>query len=657
MPVVITHAIQRAILNYARDCDKLGTEVNLTSNLRAEMERIDQAYYRTESSAKTTQEKMSEFQNKNEIDDFKVPIVETQVESAHSYLCETFLTGFPIFGIVSDKEGSSAAVQLEAIMAQHEKIGWHNQLSMYFRDGLRYNMAFLEAEWFIDYIPALQDSSTAPNGVIATTDRWQGNKLTRWDPYNTFWDPRVKVSELHTYGEYVGTHQLWNRIRLKKFVADQKKLGKALYNAKEVFKSVNSGVFEGVYFPNTRTGTAAAVNGTDWTQFGNMGMFTREQVGSNKDGAREQDTFQVTTLYARIIPEDFGMTKATNADYPQIWKFVIVNGLHVLIAEALPNAHNFLPVFGCQPHDENLGSAARSMADSATGFQAISSGLWKIAMNGARRHLTDRAVYDPSKIDKAQINNPNPSAKIPLRPAAYGTDIRSVIYQLPTSNLDTGALINQAQQVFQFANMANGQNQAAQGQFVKGNKTKFEYQDIMGNSTSRNRQYALAMESQALVPLKFALLYNILQFQPVQTLFNPKTEENVEVNPATLRQAVLEFQVSDGYRPGDKLMDGDSWNTAVTMFTQNPALGAEYDMGGMIAYLMEQRGADVTKFRKSPEQRAYEQAMQAWSQTVAEAATNKGATQVNIPQPKPQDYGYNPGQVTQPTNIPTGPTQ
>lgn len=657
MPVVITSKIQQAILSYANACDKLGTEVNLTSNMRSWMENIDRAYYRTNTDEDSAQARMGEYQTKNKIDDFQVPIVETQVESAHSYLSETFLTGFPIFGIVSDKEGSTAAVQLEAIMAQHEKSGWHNQLSMYFRDGLRYNMAFLEAEWFIDYIPALVESPTAPNGVAASTSRWQGNKLTRWDPYNTFWDPRVKVSELHIYGEYVGTHQLWNRIRLKKFVADQKKLGKALYNVKEMYKSVNNGMFEGVYFPDTRTGSAPAVSGTDWTQFGNMTKYSRELVGGSSMAAQEQDTFHVTILYARIIPEDFGMTKAANADYPQIWKFIIINGQHVLLAEPLPNAHNFLPVFGCQPHDENLGTAARSMADSATGFQTIASGLWKIAMNGARRHLTDRAVYDPSKIDKAQINNPNPSAKIPLRPAAYGTDIRTVIYQLPTSNLDTGALIGQAQQVFQFANMANGQNQAAQGQFVKGNKTKFEYQDVMGNSTSRNRQYALAIESQALVPLKFALLYNIMQFQPVETLFNPKTEEMVQVNPATLRQAVLEFQVSDGYRPGDKLMDGDSWNTAVTMFTQNPALGAEYDMGGMIAYLMEQRGADVSKFRKSPEQRAYEQALQSWQQTVMEAASNKGATQVNIPQPKPEDFGYVPGQTTQPDNIPTGPEQ
>lgn len=649
----LTAKMQDTVLGYAKDCIDLGKNINLTANMREEMERIDRAYYRSPADLKSAQDLMQSAQDKTKIDDVQVPIVETQVESAHSYLVETFLTGHPIFGVVSDRNGYKAAAQIQAIMAQHEKIGWHNQLNMWFRDGLRYNRGFLEAEWFVDYVPSLEATvDSANNGIKPSTQRWQGNKLTRWDPYNTFWDPRVKVCEVHLYGEYCGTHQLWNRIRLKKFVADQKKLGKTVYNAKDLFTTQGTGEFEGVYFPDTGVRNAMVDAGQDWVQFGGLHGIVAFPRGKTDKALREQDTFMVTTLYARIIPSDLGLN-VPDADYPQIWKFMIVNGQKVMIAEPMSNAHNYLPVFCIQPHDENLGSAARSMADSAVGFQNIASSLWKIALNGARRHLTDRMIYDPSKIDKAQINNPNPSAKIPLRPAAYGADIRTVAYQLPSNNLDTGALIAQAQQVFQFANMANGQNQAGQGQFVKGNKTKFEYQDIMGNSTARNRQYALSIESQALVPLKFALMYNILQFQPVETLFDPKTEQMVEINPAELRQAVLEFGVSDGFRPSDKLMDGESWGTALTMFTQNPAIGQEFEMADMVAYFLTQRGADVNKFKKSAEQRNYEQALAAWQQAAVEAT--KAGGQFNSPQPMPEQFGYNPQQPTQPDTIPTGP--
>lgn len=650
----ITLPVQQNILGYIQECISLGTEINLMENRRENMERIDRAYYRRPAVNNSAQESMARAQDKTKIDDVQVPIVETQVESAHSYLVETFLTGHPIFGVVSDKQGYKAAAQIQAIMAQHEKIGWHNQLSMWFRDGLRYNLGFLEAEWFVDYVPNLeQTAQSTNNGVKVNKSRWEGNKLTRWDPYNTFWDPRVKVCEVHIYGEYCGHHELWNRIRLKKYIADQKNLGKTVFNAKDCFFTQGAGKFgDGVYFPDTGVGGQADAGGTDWVKFGGLTDMGFQRITQRKDKPREADTFMVTTVYARILPSDFGIN-GNDADYPQIWKFVVVNGQKVIIAEPMGNAHNYLPVFGIQPQDENLGYAALSMADSATGFQAIGSALWKIAINGARRHLTDRMIYDPSKIDKAQINNPNPSAKIPLRPAGYGSDIRTVAYQLPSTNLDTGALIAQAQQVFQFANMANGQNQAGQGQFVKGNKTKFEYQDIMSNSTSRNRQYALSIESQALVPLKFALLYNILQFQPVQTLFDPKQEQMVKINPAELRQAVLEFGVSDGYRPSDKMMDGDSWSTAMTALTQNPALGQNYEVEEMFAYLMTQRGADVTKFIKSKEQRSYEQALASWQQAAVTSA-EKGA-QFTIPQPTPEQFGYTPSNDQSPSVIPSGP--
>jgi len=649
----LTVTAQGNVLKYVKACMDLSKLTNLTANTRDHMEAIDRAYYRNEKEASTTQELMARAQDRTKIEDVKVPIVETQVESAHSYLVETFLSGHPIFSVVSDRDGYHAAAQLKAIMAQHEKIGWHNQLSMWFRDGLRYNRGFLEAEWFVDYIPALETAvDSANNGVKPSVARWQGNKLTRWNPYNTFFDPRVPVSEVHVYGEYCGTSQLWNRIRLKKFIADQKKLGRQVYNAKECFFTNGVGEFDDLYFPDTGASNPVAEAGVDWVSFGNFQNSPMAQIQRDSSQPRESDAYMVTTVYARILPSDLGTT-GPDADYPQIWKFVIVNGQKIIMADPINNAHNFLPVFCIQPQDENLGHAARSMADSATGFQGIASALWKIAINGAKRHLTDRAVYDPSRIDKSQINNPNPSAKIPLRPAAYGTDIRTAIFQLPSNNLDTGALIAQAQQVFQFANMANGQNQASQGQFVKGNKTMFEYQDVMSNSTSRNRQYALSIEAQALVPLKFALLYNILQYQPAQQLFDPTKEKMIDVNPAELRQAVLEFGVSDGFRPADKLMDGDSWGTAITMFTQNPQMAQEFDVADMISYFMTQRGADISKFKKPKEQQAYEQALASWQQAAVSSA-EKGI-QFTSPQPTPQQFGYNPQQASMPTNVPTGP--
>ncbi len=57
---------------------------------------------------------------------------------------------------------------------------------------------------------------------------------------------------------------------------------------------------------------------------------------------------------------------------------------------------------------------------------------------------------------------------------------------------------------------------------------------------------------------------------------------------------------------------------------------------------MKTKGAIITPFEKSPEQVAYEQALQAWQQIAGLVAEKGGDLKSIPPQPLPQDYGYNP---------------
>ena len=45
-----------------------------------------------------------------------------------------------------------------------------------------------------------------------------------------------------------------------------------------------------------------------------------------------KDMYEVTTLYAKILPADFNM-RVPAPNTPQIWKFVIVNNAVLLYAE------------------------------------------------------------------------------------------------------------------------------------------------------------------------------------------------------------------------------------------------------------------------------------------------------------------------------------
>ena len=80
----------------------------------------------------------------------------------------------------------------------------------------------------------------------------------------------------------------------------------------------------------------------------------------------------------------------------------------------------------------------------------------------------------------------------------------------------------------------------------------------------------------------------------------------------------------------------------------SPAIGAAYNIGPMFSYLMKTKNLDLSFAEKSSEQQAYEQAAQQWQEVVLQAI-KQGAEQKNLPpQPKPADYGYNPGQPNKP---------
>lgn len=195
--------------------------------------------------------------------------------------------------------------------------------------------------------------------------------------------------------------------------------------------------------------------------------------------------------------------------------------------------------------------------------------------------------------------------------------------------------------MLQMANSVNGQNQAKQGQFVKGNKTQHEYQNVMSNANGRDQMTSMLLEAQVFTPLKQILKLNIMQYQAGVSIYSPTAAKQVEIDPVALRKSSAVFKVTDGLTPTDKQISGDDFTMAIQTLGSSPQLGAAYNLGPMFSYLMKTRNADLTQFEKSPQQQAYEQAMGQWQQ-MAQLAVEKG-TAFQTPQPLPQQYGYTPG--------------
>lgn len=661
-PMIIPEQSQAALIQFHKQCYGM---LNQQWNLREQMRQRDLAYIREND---WTQENWraklaNRYGDPTKFQNVTVPVVMPQVEAAVTYQTSVFLTGQPIFGFVAPPEEMDTALQYQAIMEENSiRGGWVQQLQIFFRDVFKYNLGAVEVDWGREVTEAVETDIGFTAGKEGKPKQviWEGNTLKRWDLYNTFFDTRYKPTEIYKNGEFVGKTELMSRIHLKKFIAELP--DKMIQNVKAAFESglgtqggSGTGGIESYYIPQINPQALMLQDpkrSTDWMSWAGMLERTGPEI-------QYKNLYEVTTLYARILPSDFKL-RVPSANTVQIWKFIIVNHQVLIYAERQTNAHGFLPVLFGQANEDGLGYQTKSLAENAKPFQDISTALVNSAMAARRRAISDRTLYDPSRVSEAHINSDNPSAKIPVRPAAYGKPVGDAVYAFPYRDDQSAVAFQELPQMLQMANTVNGQNQAKQGQFVKGNKTQHEYADVMSNANGRDQMTAMLLEAQVFTPLKQILKLNIMQYQAGVSIYSPSARQTVQIDPVALRKSQATFKVTDGLTPADKQVSGDDLTVAVQTVGSSQQIGAGFNLAPMFSYLMKTRNLDLTPFEKTPQQMAYEQAMSQWQgmasqiAELAKAATMKieGVTMKDLqdmvqklipPQPQPQQFGYQPG--------------
>lgn len=505
-PILLPKQAQEGILKYISAC------VNLQQsqyNIRERLRSIDLAYMR-EQDTSITHSKAKQANgtgDKTKFQNITVPVVLPQVEAAVTYQSSVFLTGSPIFGITSAPNFIDEALQMETLIEdQSIRGGWVQQFMMFFRDGFKYNLSAIEVSWEADITAALETdvgfstTQAKPKEVV-----WEGNKVKRLDLYNTIWDTRVKPTEVHIKGEFAGYIEMMSRVELKTYLA--KLPDKLVDNVKQAFESGSGMGTSTYYIPDLNSDSIIA----NQSKGGVFNWLAWAELSAVNRKIAYKDSYEVITLYGKILPSDFGL-RVPAANTPQIWKFVVVNGQVIVYAERQTNAHGYLPILFGQPLEDGLGYQTKSLAQNALPFQDITSAMWNSIIAARRRAVSDRMVYDPSRIDPAAINSDSPVAKIPTRPAAYGTPVGDAFAPIPFRDDQSSVLMQETEQVLRMADKVSGQNPVRQGQFVKGNKTQSEFGTVMGNANGRDQQIAMLYEAQVFTPLKEIIKLNILQY-------------------------------------------------------------------------------------------------------------------------------------------------
>jgi hypothetical protein len=286
-----------------------------------------------------------------------------------------------------------------------------------------------------------------------------------------------------------------------------------------------------------------------------------------------------------------------------------------------------------QPLEDGLNYQTKSYAQLAETFQDVGSAIWTSSLAAQRRAVYDRIFYDPSRIRKEDINSKNEIARIPVKSNAYGKPISEAYSHASYTNDQFPLVAQQLSQISNMANLALGSNPAQQGQFVKGNKTQHEYADVMGHSNDRQQTLALFLEAQFFYPLKQILKLNIMQFCSSGEIFNYGQKNNVQIDPLAIRTASIEFEVSDGMLPTDRIISADTFQVMLQAVASSPQLQAQFDLVGMMIYYFKTQGArNIDQFKFTPEQ---QQAQIQQQQQIA-------AAQQGAQQPGAQGQAMNP---------------
>lgn len=643
--IVLSEKSHKAFIIYYQQIQML--QNNSMTARRGRYEIIDKAYQREEN--KASKNERSKQANRagdfTKFQDLTVPIVATHVETSVTYQTSVFLQGYPLFGAVAAPEFIDEALQLESIIDdQSIRGGWVKELITFFRDCAKYNFGPIEVDWKTEKTAVLEtDLNFSPTQAKPKEVIWSGNALTRLDPYNTFVDSRVEPSEVYKDGEFSGYTKFVSRIKLKQIISE-------LVDTQNVRKAFESGGVNSVnndsssqeyYVPTINPEIAISdelSSGTNWMSWAGLSNL-KKSISYN-------DSYEVTKLYCRILPSEFDLRVPFN-NTPQIWKLIIINHQVIIYAERQTNAHNYLPILIGQPKFDGLGYQTKSLATNAHPFQDLTTSFMASILASRRRAISDRVLYDPSRISSAIINSPNPSAKMPVKPSAFGGNISESVYQFPYREDQAAFSMTQIGELIAMANNLNGQNPARQGQFVKGNKTLHEFDSVMQNSNGRDQVESILYEAQIFTPIKEIFKINILQFQGGTTIYNREKERAIEIDPIKLRKAVLQFKISDGLVPSDKLINAETLSVVLQQLGTSPQIAAGYNVAPLFSYFIKTQGGRIKEFEKSPEQIAYEQAVASWQQIVGlMIEKSETGNPTNLPpQPKPEEFEYKPQQI------------
>lgn len=541
---------------------------------------------------------------KETIEGIKVPLVSSEIDSIASYLSGIFVSKSPIFPVMATKDNWEDAMALQALIDRDARMqGWGRQILLFLNRAVRYNVAALAGEQTIIRSPVIsEEQKPSANDVVVQFEEHTFTTLKAIDMYNCIMDPRVPPADIMQRGEYAGYNDIITRSELKSLGSNLAKKELA-YNLDKAYKSEMQDKANYYFYPPdvsdyiSHKPNDSDINWLDW-----LGILNTE----DKRALLDKDSFFKTVLYVRLIPAEFKIGKSKS---PEVWKLTVINNEWIISLQQIITPFNNLPIMFSDLREDGLGWQTKSPGENIQPYEDVATELLNTRLNGSRRALADRAIYDPNYLDSNQVNSVVPAAKIPLKQDLRNLGenmtkrMNEIYYPIPFEGQGVVNSLTDLDTVMRIKDQVNGQNFTSRGERQQGNRTRFETDLINSRTEGKAMPYAIRLEQQIFSPLKLLIKTYILLGQTKagnESIVDPYTETERTVDISSMRSRMIEFRLTDGLYDKQNFSNPEVIITTLQTLQASQEFQAQYDMSKVLADFLHVFNIDVNKYRRNP---------------------------------------------------------
>lgn len=568
----------------------------------------------------------------------ELPYSYSVVMTAHTYFTSVFCARNPVLQLMGRHGESEQKVQaMETLLSYQMSVG-NNMLPLFIwlLDPGKYGYGVIGHYWdretytierVKEEVPTFFGTPVAGAAatkilVPETVTGYEGNRVYNVRPQDWLPDPRVALIHFQK-GEFCARYveTPWNEI----FEGSRERDGQFRFFNYDRLRALRA------------NRDHEQSSGTVPRDEGSGNVTTLPGAGYLEDGRQIPVGFvKGHEVYFKLIPTDWELGDGTRQE---IWVFNITQTGLIFGGGPLGELANKFPFDILTDEIDGYSIFPRSTLERCKPLNDVMTWLVNSHFYNVRAALNNQFVVDPSKVVMKDAERPEPGKMIRLKPVAYGTDVRTVLAQLPVQDM-TRAHVNDLAMVMDMVQRMVPANDSLMGVQPSGSsrqtatsvrtsthfstsrlKTQCEWWSVLGWTplTQKMVQRTQQHYDQA---KQFRLVGDLAQF----------SSEFIEVDPQAI-SGFFDYEPVDGTLPIDRFAQANLWQMIMQSMEKHPQILMTYDIAKIFAWVAQLAGIkNLAQFRLTPDQ-LLQQQIQAGN-VIPIAAANKEVMGKSAPAPK-----------------------